>query len=219
MKQIARLANPQIYVFFAVAMSAASHDLRVSGQEVAGKKTTAERNVLRQAVARKDRLRRDLSRLIASTPSGESRHGFAPDRLAAAAKRIRRLGEDLQESEVEVSSLKLARARAINRIAPGVVSREEMCRLQCQNQIDLLLLEKKRLRSSMECPEARSRIAETEVTIAALRLQIARANLSETSRFPPKTIPESEYRRLQSEVAAARRRLANARLDNQRKVH
>ena len=218
MKRIARSANNlHIIVFLVAAVSVTCHDLRASEREVQENEKNAEQDGLQQAIARRDRLRSELSRLIASTRSEETRRGLSPSQLAAAAKRIRRLGYNLQESEAKVSSLELERARAVNRVAPGAVSREELCRLDAQTQIDNLLLEQKRLETETECPRARSRRAEIKVSIAILRLDIAKANLHEVSRFPPSTISESEHRRLQSEVSSAKQRLDDARSESQQR--
>lgn len=194
MKRIARLANNlQFILFLVAAVSITCHDLRASEREVQENKKKTEQDGLQQAIARRDRLRRELSRLIASTRSEETRRELSPSQLASAAKRIRRLGYNLQESEAKVSSLELERARAANRVAPGAVSQEELCRLDAQNQIDNLLLEQKRLETETECPRARSRLAEIKVSSAELRLDIAKANFREASRFPPGTISESEF--------------------------
>jgi heat shock protein HslJ len=215
MKRIARSAyNLYIIVFLVAAVSVTCHDLRASEREVHEDEKNAEQDGLQQAIARRDRLRSELSRLIASTRSEETCRGRSPSQLASAAKRIRRLGYNLQESKTQVSSLELERARAVNRIAPGAVSQEELCRLDAQNQIDNLLLEQKRLETETECPRERSRLAEVKVSSAELRLNIANANLHEASRFPPGTISESEFRRLQSEVSVAKRRLDDARSDD-----
>jgi len=187
------------------------NDLQASGEEVETKKVNAEQDRLQQAIVRSDRLRRELSRLIASTRSEQTHRRLSPSQLAAAAQRIRRLGYNLQKSQAKVSSLELERARAVNRVVPGAVSQEEMCRLDSQNEIDNLLLEQQRLEAETECPRARSRLAEIKVALAKLKLDIAKADLHDASRFPPNTISESEYRRLQSEVSAAKQRLDDAK--------
>jgi hypothetical protein len=211
MKQIARSAKLRIIAFLAVSVSFACHDARASGQEVEAKKTNAEQEALQQAIARRARLRRDLSRLIASTRSEETRRGLSPSRMADAAMRIRRLGYSLQEAEAKVSSLELERATAINKVVPNTISREEMCRLRCRDQIEKLLLEKKHLEPSTQCPQTQRRLAEIELSIAEQRLRIAEANVHETHRFPPGWISEQKFRLLLSERESAKMRVDNLR--------
>ena len=146
MKRIARSAyNLHIIVFLVAAVSVTCHDLRPSEREVQEDEKNAEQDGLQQAIPRTDRLRSELSRMIASTRSEEPCRRRSPSQLASAATRIRRLFYNLQESDSKVSSFELDRARAVIRFAPGAVSQEELCRVDAQNQIENLRLEQKRL--------------------------------------------------------------------------
>jgi hypothetical protein len=211
MKRISQLAHFRLIACLAVAASVACHDLHASNQKIQQNAKNAEQDAVQRAIARRARLRRELSRLIASTRCEEICPGLSPHQRAAAAKRIRHLSYNLQESEAKVSSLELEWARAINRVAPGVVSHEEMCRLKCRDQIEKLMLEQKRLASASQCPQTHRRLAKIELSIAERRIRIAEANVSEVRRFPPGAISEQEFRLLLSTAQAAKMRVENLR--------
>jgi hypothetical protein len=78
----------------------------------------ATEDALQNAIARRDRLRSELSLLIASARSDQVRHGLLANHLASAAEQIRRLEHDLQSAKASVASLELERAEAIVGFVP-----------------------------------------------------------------------------------------------------
>jgi hypothetical protein len=191
--------------------------LRAFGQEGAEVNVRVTEGALTKAIARKDRLRGDLHKLKASTAIDEGCNGLSPHQVASAAEQIRRLEYNLQSARASVASLELERAEAIVGIVPDAISRYEMTRLKCHKRIEKLLLERMRLVAEKQSSLARNRLEEIELSIAEQRLRIAKADLDETSRFPPGAIAEGEYHQLREEAREARLRLENLQLSRQKR--
>ena len=64
-----------------------------------------------------------------------------------------------------------------------------------------------RLVAEKQSSQAGNRLEEIELRIAEQRLGIAKADLDETSRFPPGTITENEYQQLREGTREAKLRL------------
>jgi hypothetical protein len=171
---------------------------------------------LRKAIARRDRLAKQLSQLKTASGRDDERQGIPSCREELVAPPIRQLEYDLQSARADVASLELMRAEAIIRIYRGAISRYEMTRLKCRDQLERLLLQKMRLVSDMKCAHACNRLAEIELIIAEQQFRVAKNNLDETSRFPRGTISEDEYHRLRDEAREAKLRLEGLRSARQK---
>lgn len=191
--------------------------LRAFGQEGADVDARVTEDALTKAIARRDRLRGDLSKLKAPTAIDEDCNGMSPHQVASAAEQIRRLEYNLQSARASVASLKLERAEAIVGIVPDAISRYEMTRLKCHERIEKLLLERMRLVAEKQSSRTRNRLEEIELSIAEQRFRIAKADLDETSRFPPGTITEDEYHQLREEAGEAKLRLETLQLSRQKR--
>ena len=191
--------------------------LRVFGQEGADVNARVTEDALTKAIARRDRLRGDLSKLKAPTAIDEDCNGMSPQQVASAAEQIRRLEHNLQSARASVASLELTRAEAIAAIYPHAISRYEMTRLKCHERIEKLLLERMRLVAEKQSSQARNRLEEIELSIAEQRLRIVKADLNETFRFPPGTITGDEYHQLREEAREAKLRLENLQFSRQKR--